>query len=628
MPKSYMHNEPACQRAERNFFDPYLQVASRMRVLADMGHVTDKVELIVLGGTWSDYSEAYQVWFMSKMFEALNDGGAQADVRRLALETAGCVSDADELAALVAPEQCAIDAGKMTYNQAREVLDRRLNHIYSDVSIEPLLHNAKGGVANAHAYDADDLNTELASSGDLDVRLIANFDSSDAECHNAYDLPQTLDEAWARLRELQAQNELCSHRNVGLVVETRPDLISQKSLFTLRRLGCTKVQIGIQSLNERILELNGRHVDVGQIERAFELLRLYGFKSHIHFMVNLLGATPEADKADFAQLVRDARFLPDEAKLYPCALVENSALMQRFDAGEWAPYSESELIDVLASDVLAAPSYLRISRMIRDISATDIVVGNKKTNLRQLVEQTIEQRCRQDAGAGNVVREMRMREIATSDVNVGDLHMDCVIYDTTVSREYFLQWVGEGDALAGFLRLSLPNQDAVERERAKAKAAARKDDVSKATEYKDDAWELAAEMDSEAATGIGAPSQPSGSFSLSELKRKPVGEAEGNLCGDNACEYRNPCSIFPIKLGEAMIREVHVYGRVAAIHKEGDSAQHAGLGRRLVERACEIAREAGYVRVNVISAVGTRDYYRGLGFKDNGLYQQRELAEL
>jgi elongator complex protein 3 len=585
MPKSYMNNEPACQRAERNFFDPYLQVASRMRVLGDMGHVTDKVELIVLGGTWSDYPEAYQVWFISKMFEALNDDGAQADARRHALEAAGCICEADALAELVAPEQLAIDAGKMTYNQAREVLDKRLVNIYSDVSIEPLLNNPQNGEGITSHEQPTNLKRDLSGSR-----------GREAHVPRAPYLPQNLDEAWLRLEELQAQNESCAHRNVGLVIETRPDLISQKTLYTLRRLGCTKVQIGIQSLDERILALNGRHVSVDQIARAFELLRLYGFKSHIHFMVNLLGATPAADKADFARLVQDSRFLPDEAKLYPCALVENSALMDKFRAGEWAPYSEQELIDVLVSDVLAAPPYLRISRMIRDISATDIVVGNKKTNLRQLVEQTIEQRCAQGvsaeadacadadadarADASDVVRvrEMRMREIATADVNVGELHLDCVTYDTTVTREYFLQWVGKGDALAGFLRLSLPSQTAVAHE---IEAAA-------------------------------------------NTRERDAATRDGVAEGRQVTRLAN-AGTFPIKLDEAMIREVHVYGRVAAIHKAGDSAQHAGLGRKLVERACEIAREAGFKRINVISAIGTRDYYRNLGFKDNNLYLTAEL---
>ena len=82
MPKSYLHDEPACQRAERNWFDPYLQVTARLRTLHQMGHVTDKVELIVLGGTWSDYPEAYQIWYMHELFRALNDMGCEATVER------------------------------------------------------------------------------------------------------------------------------------------------------------------------------------------------------------------------------------------------------------------------------------------------------------------------------------------------------------------------------------------------------------------------------------------------------------------------------------------------------------------------------------------------------------------
>ena len=75
-----------------------------------------------------------------------------------------------------------------------------------------------------------------------------------------------------------------------------------------------------------------------------------------------------------------------------------------------------------------------------------------------------------------------------------------------------------------------------------------------------------------------------------------------------------------------MIREVHVYGKVARLHEAGEGAQHAGLGKRLVEEACAQAREAGYSAINVISSVGTRIYYRGLGFDDNGLYQRKSLA--
>ena len=82
----------------------------------------------------------------------------------------------------------------------------------------------------------------------------------------------------------------------------------------------------------------------------------------------------------------------------------------------------------------------------------------------------------------------------------------------------------------------------------------------------------------------------------------------------------------PVNPGEAMIREVHVYGRTSRLHESSEGNQHIGLGRQLVERGCQIAREAGCSAVNVISAVGTRAYYRNLGFQDNGLYQQRSLG--
>ena len=349
----------------------------------------------------------------------------------------------------------------------------------------------------------------------------------------------------ASLEELEAQhvaNESAAHRAVGLVIETRPDAVTAGNLTLIRRLGCTKVQMGVQSLDERILELNRRGIGVARIGRAFELLRLFGFKIHVHFMANLHGATPAADKRDYERLANDPAFRPDEVKIYPCALVAGTGLCALHDQGAWRPYTEAELIDVLAADVLATPPYTRISRMIRDISAHDILVGNKKVNLRQAVERAVEL-------TGQPVAEIRCREIRTHDADVDALSLSAVRYRTSVSDERFLQWTAPDGSLAGFLRLSLPDQDA-------------------------------------------------------------VAEREGEL---------------PVRRGEAMIREVHVYGRVAGLHREGTGAQHFGLGKRLVEEACAIAREEGFSRVNVISSVGTRAYYRNLDFRDNGLYQQRDL---
>jgi elongator complex protein 3 len=81
MPKSYIANEPGAQRAGQNGFDPYLQVYNRLDAYRQIGHPISKVELIVLGGTWSVYPESYQIWFIKRLFDALNDFGSGNDNR-------------------------------------------------------------------------------------------------------------------------------------------------------------------------------------------------------------------------------------------------------------------------------------------------------------------------------------------------------------------------------------------------------------------------------------------------------------------------------------------------------------------------------------------------------------------
>ena len=326
------------------------------------------------------------------------------------------------------------------------------------------------------------------------------------------------------------------------MVETRPDAVTPKRLAMLRRLGCTKLQMGIQSLDERILAANHRGIGVDRMQRAFELARIFGFKTHAHFMTNLLGATPEGDAADYHRMVEHPAFKPDEIKLYPCALVDGTGLVSHWRDGSWRPYTEQELVNLLAGDVLVTPPFTRISRMIRDISAHDIMTGNKKVNLRQLVDLELAKRAQP-------VQEIRSREIAFGAAASDEFSLSEIAYETTNTHEVFLQWTTPDNRIAGFLRLSMPNAGYV---------------------------------------------------------------------GAHACDL-------PFDAGEAMIREVHVYGRVAGLHQGGENAQHRGLGRMLIERACDIARDNGYTAINVISAIGTRGYYRKQGFADNGLYQQRSL---
>ena len=496
MPKSYLANEPACQRAELTFFDPYVQVAARLQALYQMGHSTDKVELIVLGGTWSDYPESYQYWFIKELFRALNEWPNSPQHIQERLDwyfSFGLQNSEDALSSFVAEQQAAVFDDTDTYNQA---------------------------------------------------------------FHKLYDTSQPHQSAWSQMQstyeqlvEQQHVNETAAARVVGLVIETRPDTITPENLRMFRQLGCTKIQIGIQSTRQEILDANKRQMSVAQIKRAFSLIRLYGFKIHSHLMVNLLGATPEADKQDFKTFVTDLGFLPDEIKLYPCALVSGTQLVQKYREGAWQPYDKDELVDVLVQDVLNTPPYVRISRMIRDISATDILVGNKHTNLRQMVEQEL---ASEDI-AGRV-QEIRFREINQQQVRAAELMLQDYAYTTAVSDEHFLQWVTADNKIAGFCRLSLPHWD----------------------------------------------------------------KLTSGACNVSADELL-------VQPGQAMIRELHVYGQALSLGSEGMSAQHQGLGQKLLAKASSIAAEVGYTSLNVISSIGTRAYYRAQGFTDAGLYQQKAL---
>ena len=496
MPKSYLANEPACQRAELTFFDPYVQVAARLQALHQMGHSTDKVELIVLGGTWSDYPESYQYWFIKELFRALNEwpNSPSHIQERLNWYTSFGLQNSEEaLSSFVAEQQAAVFDDTATYNQA---------------------------------------------------------------FHKLYDISQPHQSAWSQMQstydELVKQqhvNETAAARVVGLVIETRPDTITPDNLRMFRQLGCTKIQIGIQSTRQEILDANKRQMSAAQIKRAFSLIRLYGFKIHSHLMVNLLGATPEADKQDFKTFVTDPGFLPDEIKLYPCALVSGTQLVQKYREGAWQPYAKDELVDVLVQDVFNTPPYVRISRMIRDISATDILVGNKHTNLRQMVEQVL---ATEDVASR--VQEIRFREINQQQVRAAELTLQDFTYTTAVSEEHFLQWVTADNKIAGFCRLSLPHWD----------------------------------------------------------------KLTSGACDVSADELL-------VQPGQAMIRELHVYGQALSLGSEGMSAQHQGLGQKLLAKASSIAAEAGYTSLNVISSIGTRAYYRAQGFTDAGLYQQKAL---
>lgn len=255
--------------------------------------------------------------------------------------------------------------------------------------------------------------------------------------------------SWTRLEGVQKKNERAQSRCVGLVLETRPDFVTKDEVLRLRRLGATKIQIGVQSLDDKVLKINARGHSVSRTAQAFKLLRQAGFKIHAHWMPNLMDSSPSKDVRDFRKLFSDLRFKPDELKIYPCSLIGGTKLMDFYEDKRWVPYSEEGLMYVLKNCLKAAPRWCRITRVVRDISSEDIVVGNKKSNFRQMVEEKI----RSEKG---LIKEIRYREIKNEKVALKDLKLLITRYKTSNSEEYFLEYVTSEDKIVGFLRLSLP----------------------------------------------------------------------------------------------------------------------------------------------------------------------------
>jgi len=417
MPKSYLSDEPAAQRAKLLNFDPYRQVEGRIKQLTETGHVTDKIDLIVIGGTFSAYPEEYKREFFKGMYDGVNG--------------------------------------------------------FESTSLE----------------DA--------------IRF----------------------------------NETAKRRVVGISVETRPDWVSEKEVRLWRSVGVTKVQLGVQAFDEKILGTIKRGHSLEVVAKATQLCRSAGLKICYHFMPNLPGSSPEKDMEMARIMFTDPRFRPDYLKVYPAMTIPGTQMHEMWKRGEYVPYGEDELKDVLKQIKLITPEWCRIDRLVRDISKKWVTAGSIRTNMRQGLQAELEKE-------GRECRCIRCREVRGKVYEEGVVFVERE-YETLGGKELFLSFEKDGK-LYSMLRLRLPE--------------------------------------------------------------------------------RNERVLFEELEGAAIVREVHTYGQVQGLENDRKGrTQHKGLGRRLMERAEGWAKRKGYRRMAVISAVGTREYYRKLGYKLMGEYMVKGL---
>ncbi len=337
-PQSYTGREPAALRGSMYDYDPYLQTSARLRQLNAIGHRTDKVDLIVMGGTFTSRSMEYQRWFVKRCFDAMN-GSEEKDLE------------------------------------------------------------------SAHAA-----------------------------------------------------NEVAESRCVGLTIETRPDWFGPEQISSSMELGATKVELGVQILDDRVLGGVKRGHGVAEVVEATRLAREAGLKICYHVMPGLPGSSYENDLRSFSLMFDDPRFRPDMLKIYPTLVVAGTELHDLWKTGGYEPASLESTIRLVAEMKRRVPPWVRILRVQRDIPVRLIDAGVRKSHLRELVAEEL-------SAAGTPCECIRCREVGRVDTTrterwtADDAALVETDYRADAGSEHFVSLCmdRDGSGLVGYVRLRCPD---------------------------------------------------------------------------------------------------------------------------------------------------------------------------
>jgi len=456
IPQSYTGKEPATMRGIRNKYNSYLQVFNRLEQYILLGHNCEKVELILMGGTFPSFPEDYQEEFVRDAFQAMND--------------------------------------------------------FSELFF-------KNGEFDFLAFkDFFELPTEDFGNKERAARLHEKILSLKKETN---------------LESEQKRNETSLIKCTALCIETRPDYGMLKEGNEMLRLGCTRVELGIQSVYDDILEKIQRGHNTQQTKDSIRILKDLGFKVAGHYMPGLPGTDREKDLAGMKLLFEDSDYCPDMIKLYPCMVTKGTKLYDEFVAGNFKPLDAKEAAALIAEFKKSIPEYCRVMRVQRDIPTYQIAAGVEMTNLRQYIHQNYDINC----------RCIRCREPKGQEINWDSVVIKVDEYSASSGKEFFISVEDiKNDLLVGFLRMRFPAES---------------------------------------------------------LREEITGES-------------------------VLIRELHVYGAATALGEEG-SVQHKGWGKKLLQKAEEIAKEQGKNKIVIISGIGVRGYYQKLGYELEGVYMVKEL---
>ncbi|KAL3869670.1 hypothetical protein ACJMK2_042332 [Sinanodonta woodiana] len=422
--QSYTGYEPTSMRAIRARYNPYLQTRHRVEQLKQLGHSVDKVEFIVMGGTFMSLSDEYRDYFIRN------------------------------------------------------------------------LHDALSGHSSSNVEEA-----------------VKYSERSRTKC-------------------------------IGITIETRPDYCLRKHISDMLNYGCTRLEIGVQSVYEDVARDTNRGHTVRAVSESFQMSKDAGFKVVAHMMPDLPNVGLERDIEQFIEFFENPAFRADGLKIYPTLVIRGTGLYELWKTGRYKSYPPSVLVDLIAKVLALVPPWTRVYRVQRDIPMPLVTSGVEHGNLRELALARMK-----DLGT-------QCRDVRTREVGIQEIHHKVRPYEVELIRR---DYVANG-GWETFLSYEDPEQDIL------------------------------------------------------------VGLLRLRKCSEDTFrpELKNGCSI---------VRELHVYGSVVPVHaRDPTKFQHQGFGMLLMEEAERIAKEEhGSHKIAVISGVGTRNYYRKIGYELEGQYMVKSL---
>lgn len=377
----------------------------------------------------------------------------------------------------------------------------------------------------------------------------------------------------ADFTEAKKNNETAKCRIIGIAIETRPDWITPEEIVRLRNFWVTRVEIGYQTTDDAINELNKRGHGNYESIAATKMLKDAGFKVVAHVMPNLMWATPEWDISSMTECFENQLYRPDELKIYPMMVTDKSELTDIWKAGWFTAYDDETLIDLMCELEMIIPEYVRINRTYRDIPASEILHGSTLSNLRQLVEDKL-------IAQGRVMQDIRSREIKDKTNNPKTAELRTLRYEASDGIEYLLTYEDPVDrTIFSLLRLRIPSHIV-------------KPESQQIFDMKTDAAKSMAENRDK--NRILLPTIP-----------------------DYIPELR----------WAAIIREIHTFGDQLSISQKGSTfGQHIGFGKRLLAEAERLASKYEWVsKMAVIAGVGVQAYYEKQGYELEGTYMTKKL---